>query len=71
MASGFRRSLTRNGGRTVTALLAVAVVGSGGWNPSSPARSAAAAADASIRELARSAPAAPHVSVVPASPDAD
>lgn len=71
VASGFRRSLTRIGRRTITALLAVVVVGSGGWSTSSPARSAAGAADAPIQALARSAPAGPHVSVVPAPPDAD
>ena len=68
MASGFRRSLNRNGGRTITALLAVVVVGSGGWIPSSPARTTSP--DAAVRTLARSAPAAPLVPV-PAAPNAD
>ncbi len=71
MASGFRRSLTRNGGRTIVALVALVVVGAGGWNPSGPARSSVAATEASARELARSAPAASPVSVVPGSPNAD
>ncbi|HET7703997.1 MAG TPA: glycosyl hydrolase family 18 protein [Candidatus Limnocylindrales bacterium] len=56
MSTGFRRSLTRHGARTVTAIVAIAIAGLGGWASPSAGEPRAASE--------RTAVAAPHVRVV-------
>jgi spore germination protein YaaH/flagellar hook assembly protein FlgD len=64
VASGFRRSLTRNGGRTILALIAISIVMYGAWSPAAPA--ASRLAEPAAPELA-----APHVAATIADPDAN